>query len=239
MNKENIYSSEYVKALFDEMAQTYGLVNYITSFGFAERWRKQCVEKLDIESGAVVYDLMSGMGELWGLLLQRIGQQGKVLALDISEGMVQRSKEQSAYRQWGNIEVSQVNFFENQILDNSVDLIVSSFGVKTFSDEQLVEMVREYKRILKSGGHFSLIEISAPENLFFKIPYMFYIKYVIPLLGKLFLGNPDNYRMLGIYTEKFGSCIQLADIFKEHGFDVTFYESFYGCATGIVGKKAR
>ena len=34
-------------------------------------------------------------------------------------------------------------------------------------------------------------------------PYLFYIKHVIPWVGRAFLGNPQNYRMLGVYTEEF------------------------------------
>jgi demethylmenaquinone methyltransferase/2-methoxy-6-polyprenyl-1,4-benzoquinol methylase len=35
---------------------------------------------------------------------------------------------------------------------------------------------------------------------------MFYLKHIIPGIGRLLLGNPENYRMLGVYTEKFGNC---------------------------------
>lgn len=48
--------------LFDEMSHTHGIVNLVSSFGFCVRWRQQWLEQIEIQP---VFDLMSGMGELW------------------------------------------------------------------------------------------------------------------------------------------------------------------------------
>lgn len=66
---------------------------------------------------------------------------------------------------------------------------------------------------------------------------MFYLKRVIPLIGKLFLGNPENYKMLGIYTQKYKNSKKLYHIFKEANFEIEYIEYFFGCATGIKGIK--
>ena len=66
---------------------------------------------------------------------------------------------------------------------------------------------------------------------------MFYVKKVIPILGKMFLGSPETYKMLGIYTEKFENSKNVFDIFKKGNFEVEYVEYFFGCATGIKGVK--
>lgn len=43
---KNIYEPEFVKNLFDKMSSSYENMNYITSFGFSIRWRKQFLSKL-------------------------------------------------------------------------------------------------------------------------------------------------------------------------------------------------
>ena len=58
------YDSRAIQALFDEMAATYGVVNYISSFGFAARWRHQVVKNVLLTEKSYVVDLMSGMNEL-------------------------------------------------------------------------------------------------------------------------------------------------------------------------------
>lgn len=60
-----VSAPDHVRRLFGEMAATYGVVNLASSFGFCHRWRRQCVSFAPIEQGMAVFDLMSGMGELW------------------------------------------------------------------------------------------------------------------------------------------------------------------------------
>jgi demethylmenaquinone methyltransferase/2-methoxy-6-polyprenyl-1,4-benzoquinol methylase len=66
---------------------------------------------------------------------------------------------------------------------------------------------------------------------------MFYLRYIIPLIGRIFLGNPDNYRMLGIYTERFNNCSGMADALKHAGLEVEYRSFFFGCASGLRGRK--
>ncbi|MGO4708427.1 class I SAM-dependent methyltransferase [Chryseobacterium sp. 2TAF14] len=42
----NIYEPKFVKQLFNQMSGSYERMNYITSFGFSIRWRKQFLSKL-------------------------------------------------------------------------------------------------------------------------------------------------------------------------------------------------
>ena len=65
---KNIYEPQFVENLFVKMSGSYTRMNYITSFGFSERWRKKCVKELNIQEGKVVVDLMTGMGECWNHL---------------------------------------------------------------------------------------------------------------------------------------------------------------------------
>jgi len=65
--EEEIYSTEFVENLFNRMSKTYGVVNYLSSFGFTERWRKQCIDEITWDNLREGYDLMSGMGETWGM----------------------------------------------------------------------------------------------------------------------------------------------------------------------------
>ena len=46
--------------LFDEMSASYGVTDSVFSFGFCVRWRRQCVEGIELEPGMVVLDLFFG-----------------------------------------------------------------------------------------------------------------------------------------------------------------------------------
>ena len=70
-----------------------------------------------------------------------------------------------------------------------------------------------------------------------KLFFLFYLKYIITLLGKIFLGNPDNYRHLAMYTTSFNNAKTFSDYLKEEGLQVTYFEHFFGCASGVYGSK--
>ena len=231
----DLYSSDFVAGLFDSMSSTYGLTNYVTSFGFTERWRHRCIEQLPVHAELKKgYDLMTGMGELWASLNQRF-EQVTITGLDISPIMLVQA-EKNASRYPHNISLRQVDVLDNDIPDYSADVIVCSFGLKTFNEIQLGKLAHEVARLLKPGGVFSFIEISVPHNALRPV-YMFYLKKLIPLIGRIFQGNADNYRMLGIYTENFKDCGIFHKSLLEKGLESNFHSYFYGCATGVSGRK--
>jgi demethylmenaquinone methyltransferase/2-methoxy-6-polyprenyl-1,4-benzoquinol methylase len=136
-----------------------------------------------------------------------------------------------------NIALRQQDVLSNTIADNSADCIISVFGLKTFSDDQKRRFAAEIKRILKPQGTFSLIEVSVPPYKPLRVLYMVYLKQIIPILGKLLLGNPETYRMLGIYTEEFGNAKRMEEILSNEGLVVNYHDFFYGCASGLSGLK--
>ncbi|TJY37743.1 class I SAM-dependent methyltransferase [Pontimicrobium aquaticum] len=234
----NLYNPKFVEDLFDRMSGSYELMNYYSSFGFSDKWRKQFVNEIDIKkSKLTIVDLMSGMGECWKFILPKIGEDSTLIALDFSSEMVNKSKKRKEKHSNKKIEILEENVFKNSIKTNIADIVYSGFGLKTFNEEQLNLLAEEIKRILKTNGRFSLIDVSVPENKILKILYLFYLKNVIPLIGKLFLSNPETYKMLGVYTNNFKNSIKTKEIFENHGLHVEYIEYFYGCATGIKGLK--
>jgi len=235
--QRDIYEPSFVTHLFDEMARTYGLVNLISSFGFSRRWRRQCIRSIKIATDATILDLMTGMGELCPDLLQTIGTDGKLKAVDISPVMCARAKRHVSTTNGSRLHVIQADALNCPIDDESVDYVVSTFGLKTFNSHQLAVLATEVARVLRPGGQFAFLEISVPRVRVLKWLYMFYLNHVIPMIGQAMLGNPDNYRLLGVYTSAFQDCRFVADCFRAVHLNVQYHSYFFGCATGITGLK--
>lgn len=249
----NLHDPQYVAGLFDRMASTYGILNYITSFGFSERWRRQCVDSLldagtrisggtavDRKQGpqgredALVYDLMSGMGETWPSL-SRLPVK-RIVAVDLSPAMCARA-EKVATRYAPEIRILCEDVFSGVLKENSADIVVCSFGLKTLDVTQRKELASLLYRVLKPGGRFAFVEISDPRSWWLRRLYMFYLKKVIPVLGRLFGGDPTAYGMLGVYTEAFGDCEAFSGYLEASGLSVSYRRFFSGCATGVSGSK--
>ena len=91
----SLYEPASVRSLFDEMSATYGLVNLISSFGFAAHWRHLAVKDLSIAPSSHVVDLMSGMSELCRSVARCLPMPSHVTGVDISPQMIGRAK-----REW-------------------------------------------------------------------------------------------------------------------------------------------
>lgn len=233
----NIYDIEYIETLFDEMSATYEIVNLISSFGFSARWRRQFVQHVYLKSGMTICDLMCGMGECWVLLAPHLTPNGQLIGVDLSKGMLIGAEHRRSQFPNLNITLLKQNILANTLEAECADTIVCGFGIKTFNDQQCELFAAEIKRLLKPQGTFSLIEVSVPTNRFVKKLYMFYLKFVIPVIGRIFLGNPENYRMLGVYTEKFINSKKMLQALKKEGLQATYHQYFLGCASGVSGAK--
>jgi len=217
------------------MASTYGYVNLISSFGFTARWRHQAVDGLPLKTAGCVVDLMSGMGELWRSLSKALPASARVLGIDLSSEMARRTR-----REWHfPCEVRVADVLVWDVPPELADIVVSSFGIKTFDREQQRLLARKVARMLKTGGSYSFIEVSVPPFPPLRSVYMLYLKRLIPLIGRILLGNPDCYRMLGVYTEAFDNASHFADCLREAGLQVVLVSHFFGCATGVRGFKPR
>ncbi|MCB1306540.1 MAG: class I SAM-dependent methyltransferase [Leptospiraceae bacterium] len=225
------------------MSATYGPVNLIASFGFARRWRRQCVELAALQPGDHVLDLMSGMGECFARIVAAVGQNGYLHGVDFSRQMMERAgshARQLRERRTTNIALSETDVFQfgNDAAQSArFDAVTCSFGIKTLSTGDYEALAGLLQKVLKPGGRFSIVEISVPSNRILRFFYLFYLNRIIPLIGRLFSGNPDNYRMLGFYTMQFQNCSGLATVLKSRGMTkVREHNLFSGCATAITGR---
>jgi len=234
---QDIYDSGYIRTLFDRMSSSYDRMNYIFSFGFSHRWRRQFLEHIPKRRTDVqIIDLLTGMGETWKHVKTRF-PASELTALDFSQGMLMHADKKNK-KQFNNM----INLVEQDVLnpslpDEGFDAVICAFGLKTFNREQLQALATLTKRILKPGGHFSFIEVSIPGSKILKGCYMFHLRNIVPLVGKLFLGNPREYNMLWQYTERYSNSREVAAIFSVAGLEVTYDSYFNGCATGVHGSK--
>lgn len=219
------------------MSESYERMNYITSFGFSIRWRRQFIDVFKNSNEKLeIIDLLSGMGETWHFIHKKF-PNSHLSALDFSEGMINYATQKN-YKKFNNrVNIIQQNALNNSLETGFYDYVFCGFGLKTFNDDQLNVFAKEIKRILKPGGKLSFVDVSEPKPFILKILYKFYLQKVIPVLGKLFLGNPEEYRMLWRYTDNFKNAGKASEIFKQNGLNVEFKEYFYGCASGFYGTK--
>ena len=235
----DIYDPAYVKDVFDRCSGRYIAFSYACSFGFTERWRRQCVAALPVpRSGLNLgYDLMAGTGEAWPHLLKRFPNLGAITAIDISTGMHEHAMARLHQHRAHTIAFIEDNIFDSQLPEQSADFLVSTFGLKTFNTSQQTDLARLVARVLKPGGTFSFIEASDPSGWAFRPLYRFHMTGVLPMVERLFLQGAQDFTMIGQYTANFGNARNFAAELEAAGLQTDYHEYFFGCASGVSGRK--
>jgi demethylmenaquinone methyltransferase/2-methoxy-6-polyprenyl-1,4-benzoquinol methylase len=234
----DIYDPAYVKGVFDRCSGKYIAFSYVCSMGFTERWRKQCVEVLELPSDAKEgYDLMAGTGEIWPHLLATNPAVERIHAIDISSGMHKR-----ALDRLHTMRAHKISFVEDDVLasslpEQSADFIVSTFGLKTFNDAQHARLARLTARVLRPGGRFAYIEASDPKGWWLRPLYLFHLKVVLPTVERLLLRGANDFAMIGTYSTNFGDARRFGEMLQAEGLQVSFRKHFFGCATSVSGSK--
>ena len=187
-NINALYNNEFIKSHFDKLSKDYWMSN-VFSFNLLSYCRQKAIQKVDIQRGAVMLDIMSGTGENFKLLSQKVGNQGKVIGLDISEKMNDLAEIEVKKHQLLNVEIYTKDFFNNGFPSESIDVIVGTFGLKTLSPDAYSLFSKEIKRLLKPQGRFVLIELSEPSNIIFKTITTSYLRHFVPFFSKILRGD--------------------------------------------------
>jgi ubiquinone/menaquinone biosynthesis C-methylase UbiE len=236
---QDIYDPRFVKDVFDRCSAGYRYWSQIASFGFIHLWRRRCVDHMPmmVQDGATGLDLMAGTGEAWPYLLRRLPTIASITAVDISSEMNRRALDRLHRTRVDKIKLIEADVLKNALTAQSADFVISTFGLKTFNQAQQRELAKELARVLKCGGVFSLIEASDPKGWVLHGLYRFYLSRVLPLVEKTVLKGAQDFSMIGIYVRNFGNCRFIAQCLVDEGLEVEFKAFFFGCATGVVGRK--
>jgi len=237
----DIYDPSFVKGVFDRCSDRYITFSLICSFGFTERWRRQCVAAMPAPptGHAHGYDLMAGTGEVWPHLLKRFDDIGSIIAVDISSGMHRHAMERLHAHRAHRIEFIENDLLASDLPSESADFVISTFGLKTFNPGQHARVAALVARVLKPGGVFSMIEASDPKGWWLRPLYLFHLKVVLPLIERVFLRGAQDFAMIGTYSTNFGNAAGVAAMLREQGLEVEFSSYVFGCATGVAGRKIR
>ncbi|MBN8500238.1 MAG: class I SAM-dependent methyltransferase, partial [Sphingomonadales bacterium] len=183
------------------------------------------------------YDLMSGTGEVWPHLLSANPGIEAIVAMDISSGMHRRALDRLHAMRAERIRFIEDDVFASNLPDNSADFVISTFGLKTFNPRQQARLAALTARVLKPGGRFAFIEASDPKGWSLRWLYLFHLKFVLPMIERLFLRGAKDFSMIGTYSTNFGDARQFVAALQTHGLAAQFHKAFFGCATVACGEK--
>lgn len=205
-----------VVPLFDQIAPVYDLLNRVISWGRDQKWRRDLARHMDLNPGQRVLDVSAGTGDMEPAL-KAICSRIDVIGIDPSRPMADlyRTKVPTAVLTQGIAEFLPIK-------DQSMDRAVCTFGLRNFQNRS--PGYREIYRILKPGGLWGFLEMSAPSGTIFPQVYGFYFKRVVPLIGQAFSPKPGAYEYLRDSVYAFPNIEGLEVEHREAGFSLVHHK---------------
>lgn len=198
VNKEK----EQIRNMFDEISETYDRLNHFLSFSIDKYWRKRTICEVS-KTSAKWLDVSTGTADLAILAAKK--KNAIVTGVDISENMLSIGKEKVKTLQLeSRIELKKGDAEQLPFNENLFDVCSVAFGVRNF--ENLDKGLQEMYRCLKPGGEIVILEFSTPKRKIVQRLYTFYIKNILPMIGKLVSKNRSAYTYLpdSIHTFCYG-----------------------------------
>jgi demethylmenaquinone methyltransferase/2-methoxy-6-polyprenyl-1,4-benzoquinol methylase len=228
--------AKQVETMFDNIAPTYDKLNHRLSWDIDRGWRKKAIRLLMPFHPQTMLDIATGTGD-FAILAAQMLQPKRLVGADISEGMMAIGAEK--VRKLGLQDV--ISFAKEDCLslsypDESFDAVTAAFGIRNFAD--LDKGLSEMCRVLRKGGHLSIVELTTPVSFPMKQLFHIYSHTVLPIYGRLISKDQSAYSYLTKTIEAFPQGERMVGILQQAGFsEASFRRLTFGICTMYFATK--
>ena len=213
MNIHNQEKFKLVNSVFDKVYKNYDLMNDIMSLGVHRLWKKNMIRWMNPQKESKIIDVASGTGDLAKIISEKNNNQNDISCVEPNKGMLEEGKKKLNY--FKNIKWYLRSAEKLAFKENTFDFYTISYGIRNVTD--INQCLKEAHRVLKPGGRFLCLEFSKVENEIVSLLYQNYSK-LIPLFGKMIVGNSEPYEYLIRSIDKFYDQYELLELMEKNKF---------------------
>ena len=228
--------AEQVEQMFDNIAPSYDKLNHRLSWNIDRGWRRKAIGQLAPYRPQTVLDIATGTGDFAILAAQMLKPQ-RLVGADISEGMMEIGRQKVERMGLQHV----ISFAKEDCLSlsyeaDTFDAVTAAFGIRNFAD--LDKGLSEMCRVMKPGGHLSIVELTSPVSFPMKQLFHVYSHTVLPVYGRLISHDTSAYSYLTKTIEAFPQGERMMDILRQAGFRETGFQRLtFGICTLYTATK--
>ncbi|AAP04979.1 bifunctional demethylmenaquinone methyltransferase/2-methoxy-6-polyprenyl-1,4-benzoquinol methylase UbiE [Chlamydia caviae] len=214
-----------LQEMFDSLAPKYDRINSILSLGMHHLWNRKFSKMLG--KSECLLDLCSGTGKVAYRYIHDYPKSQAIL-VDFSSNMLAIAKQRYPKAPF--------TFIEGDIAQLPIDqeshtLAAISYGLRNLPDRK--NALNEIHRILKPNGCLGILELTSPsDNHPMYLAHRLYLKFLVPLIGRLCSKNKQAYHYLAESIKNLPKDDYLEQLFKDAQFQISKKRKFaFGAAT--------
>jgi len=206
-----------IAGMFDAIAGRYDFLNHVLSAGIDRRWRRRAIASLRLTGRERVIDLCTGTADLAIEAMQAQPPAARVVGVDFAGAMLAIGRDKVASAQLASaIALVRGDAMRIPAQDESVEAVTIAFGIRNVVGVEAA--CREMHRVLKPGGRLAILEFAVPTLFGFKQGYMWYVRRVLPRIGRAISRHEGAYKYLQASIEAFVAPAELVTILRQSGF---------------------
>lgn len=209
-------SPSRIAGMFDAIAPRYDLLNHLLSAGLDRRWRAAGVASLQLAAGARVLDLCTGTGDL-AIAAVRAGTDVSVVGVDFAGEMLRLGREKLQARGLTRaIRLVRGDATRIPLADRTCDAAMVAFGIRNVAEPEAA--LAEIARVVRPGGRLAILEFGEPRIPGIRTLYLWYFRYVLPLVGRRVSKHDSAYAYLPASVGQFPPPADFARLIEQRGF---------------------
>ncbi len=150
-------SSNFVVNAYRKYADNYDfIVNFYKLFGLRiEKYRQMTVELMGLSKGDTVVEIGCGTGLNFPLVLEKIGSEGKLIGVDITDKMLEQAQKKILENNWSNVELVESDIAEYSFPDK-IDGVFSTGAIQY--SPQYDKVIKNAHNALKQGRKIVIMD---------------------------------------------------------------------------------
>ena len=156
-------AKEATRNLYRRRAGRYDTsVRVFRLFGFnLDRYRRETVAALGLHPGDQVVELGCGTGLNFAYVQQRIGPEGKIIGVDLTDAMLDVARVRIVRERWSNVELVQADVVE-WLVPDGVSAVYSTLALTLLPEYDAV--IERVSHALKPGGRLAVLDMKQPQG---------------------------------------------------------------------------